>query len=497
MTISAEAKLLHAAIANNDWPSAQSILNEYGALVGRIKNPTGSTPLMLAANGKCGKNNHLLVELLLQDGNGGKESAAERNRKGKTAADIAEELGNIELSKRLRALENDALTNEQSKGLQRCTRCKAKLKSRSSLAFVRDCIVKGTEKNDLLLELFNEHPLAMNRLDVPALHRVNCCLSFRKELTESMALVSELKMLRSNAETVTLCSVGESEEPLSWKGWHIVDLCSGAQCVTAALCLSILPGVSVTALDIVPSKELPHFEDVDWTRVMAVGNAEDDGDNNVTNNREEGTVSSNNTTDDDNVSSFSYMQRDIHDSDLAQQLKSHINTQSNANGTTTTYTGNKVIVLAMHCCGALSQRAICLFEELDATSILVMPCCLPPKNLGWSKKRRTFDPKLASTSWNPCGENGGRDEAETKAMAEIFASKDPDEQCQRWARYLRRRVVEVAMGDQKGDNEAGNIGVERTNHDVTTKLREVDAVLSDPNTLITGIRKRGALGNSV
>ena len=481
MTISSEAKLLHAAIANNDWPSAQSILNEYGTLVGRIKNPTGSTPLMLAANGKCGKNNHLLVELLLQDGNGGKESAAERNRKGKTAADIAEELGNIILSKRLRALENDALTNEQSKGLQRCTRCKAKLKSRSSLAFVRDCIVKGTEKNDLLLELFNEHPLAVKRLDNPNLHRVNCCLSFRKELTESMALVSELKMLRSNAETETSCSVGESEE-LSWKGWHIVDLCSGAQCVTAALCLSILPGVSVTALDIVPSKELPHFEDVDWTRVMAVGN----------------TTSSNST--DDNVSSFSYMQRDIHDSDLAQQLKSHINTQSNAKGTaTTTYTGNKVIVLAMHCCGALSQRAIRLFEELDAASILVMPCCLPPKNLGWSKKRRTFDPKLASTSWNPCGENGGRDEAETKAMAEIFASKDPDEQCQRWARYLRRRVVEVAMGDQKGDNEAANIniGVERTNHDVTTKLREVDAVLSDRNTLITGIRKRGALGINI
>ena len=45
---------------------------------------------MLAANGKCGKrNNSLLLKALLKDGNGGAHLATERDRKGKTAADIA------------------------------------------------------------------------------------------------------------------------------------------------------------------------------------------------------------------------------------------------------------------------------------------------------------------------------------------------------------------------------------------------------------------------
>ena len=241
-------RLLHQAIAQNDWPAAELILKQYKAEAGATKNATGSTPLMLAANGKCGKNNAKLIEALLTNGNGGQQSAAERNPKGKTAADIAEELGKVELANRLRTLEQSAISNEK---FQRCPRCMAKLKRRSQLAYVKDCVMKGEEKNELILELFNEHPLAVERLDVPALHRVNCCLSFRKELTESMALVSELKMLRRNAEATaeTLSCLGKGEEESqSWKGWHIVDLCSGAQCVTAALCLSILRGISVTAI---------------------------------------------------------------------------------------------------------------------------------------------------------------------------------------------------------------------------------------------------------
>ena len=76
--------LLHAAIEKNNWPKAQAVLAMHGATAGAAKNLRGSTPLMLAANGKCGRQNKLLIEELLADGNGGAASAAERNKKGKT-----------------------------------------------------------------------------------------------------------------------------------------------------------------------------------------------------------------------------------------------------------------------------------------------------------------------------------------------------------------------------------------------------------------------------
>jgi len=80
-TQSTPGKQLHIAIARNDWPTAKSIIEKYKSIAGSAKNSSGSTPLMMAANGKCGKNNKLLLELLLVDGNGGKESAAERNKR--------------------------------------------------------------------------------------------------------------------------------------------------------------------------------------------------------------------------------------------------------------------------------------------------------------------------------------------------------------------------------------------------------------------------------
>ena len=458
-------KQLHIAIARNDWPTAKSIIEKYKSIAGSAKNSSGSTPLMMAANGKCGKNNKLLLELLLMDGNGGKKSAAERNKRGKTAADMAEELGKHDMANQLRQYEQIASNAET---FQRCPKCKTKLRPRSKLAFVRDQVTKGIETNNLVLELFNDHPLAVERLDDKSLHRVNCCLSFRKELTESMALVSELKRLRQADDN------DDSKQP-SWKDWHIVDLCSGAQCVTAALCLSILSGVSVTALDIVPSYELPHFEDVDWMTVSKVGNGAVEDDMNTSDDTSP-------TDEESMLSSFSYMQRDIHDSDLAPQLQSHI-----SKGSTTSYSGKKVIVLAMHCCGALSQRALSLFKELDAAAILVMPCCLPPKHLGYSKKLKTFDPQQAATSWNPT--HIKRDDDEVKALKEIFSTNDQDEQYRRWARYLHQCAI-LDGNDATADNTA------TLYKNISSTLKEVDAVLSSRNTLITAIRNGSELVNA-
>jgi hypothetical protein len=79
---------LHAAIDSGDWPGAERLLQLHGAAAGTVKNRSGSTPLMLAAGGKPGRKTYrLLVDALLACGCG--SSAAERNHKKKTAADIA------------------------------------------------------------------------------------------------------------------------------------------------------------------------------------------------------------------------------------------------------------------------------------------------------------------------------------------------------------------------------------------------------------------------
>ena len=149
--------LLHAAIEKNDWPKAEAVLLAHGCLAGKAKNPRGSTPLMLAADGKCGRNNRLLVAALLADGNGGAATAAERNRKGKTAADIAEARGALALAVRLRSLE---VTAAGAEPFARCPHCSAKLRERSRLAFLEDQVKRGEETNPLVLELF-QHTAAV------------------------------------------------------------------------------------------------------------------------------------------------------------------------------------------------------------------------------------------------------------------------------------------------------------------------------------------------
>ena len=93
---------------------------------------------------------------------------------------MAEELGKHKIANQLRQYEQIASNAET---FHRCPKCKTKLRPRSKLAFLRDQVTKGIETNNLVLELFNNHPLAVQRLDDKSLHRVNCCLSFRKELT--------------------------------------------------------------------------------------------------------------------------------------------------------------------------------------------------------------------------------------------------------------------------------------------------------------------------
>lgn len=138
---------------------------------------------------------------------------------------LIEESLKTALATRLRALESAAAVAEE---FERCVHCSAKMRRRSKLEFVADKVRRGEETNTLLVELFEDEAVTL-KLARPEFHRVNSCVGFRKEATESMALVHELRRLRS-----TMTPIEKPYREVSsaagdpWCGWHLIDLCSGA-----------------------------------------------------------------------------------------------------------------------------------------------------------------------------------------------------------------------------------------------------------------------------
>jgi len=128
-----------------------------------------------------------------------------------------------------------------------------KLRRRSKLEFVHNKVSRGEETNRLVVELFEDDTVSKS-LARPEFHRINSCISFRKELSESMALISELKQLRTRRNIGVCKQVNNINGPIGqgskWKNWHIIDFCCGNS-LTAALDLHLLPGVNVTSVDMV------------------------------------------------------------------------------------------------------------------------------------------------------------------------------------------------------------------------------------------------------
>jgi hypothetical protein len=506
-------ELLHQAMARNDLYTCRQILAcpATGPTAATHKNFRGSTPLMLAADGKCGKKMSLvLVDLLLNAG--ADTSAAQKSRNGRTAADMAAARGALSLADKLRCLEQPA---EEKEEFGRCVHCKGKLRKRSKLAFLKDRVGRNEEQNSLVLNLFsggdrNTPNAVIEGLDRMEFHRVNSCVNFRKELTESMALIEELRHLRrddaasallndnstytySKADSGVLHS--ETGHESDWSDWHVIDLCSGSS-LTGALILHLLPGCFVTAVDIAERDNLPHFSEA--------GFGGGDGM-------------------DKDTSQFSYVQGDVHDPCLIPRLCNRtkvcataaapaaipVTGETNDNDGTaanaaTTSSRPKVVVFAMHCCGALSLRAVDIFRAMDARAAFLMPCCLPPKSLGGAscvnQQRDThdtatnaplIDKKLdidvastrkdiknnapGSTSFSNIDLLSWRGiEEEISCM---YTSRNPDEQHRRWAKLLKR-YAEVQGADTSDDH---NTECKATN-------RDIPAVLSARRTLISIMR---------
>ena len=536
----AAGERLHQAIAQNDLETCRQILScpITGPSAAVHKNFRGSTPLMLAADGKCsdkGSSSSLsLVELLLEAG--AASSAAQKSRNGRTAANIAmaravqpkqninKNTALLKLAEHLRSLEQHAADTET---FARCLHCQGKLRKRSKLAFLGDRVRRQEEDNALVLSLFhwngnNTVLKIMESLERMEFHRVNSCKNFRKEITESMALLEEVRRLRNSMtrkEDVTTTTVihDDDDNNTNWNDWHFIDLCSGSACVTGALLLHLMPGCFVTAVDIVGRDSLPHFSQAGFG---SDGDNSNDNDNN--NNSSSG-------------SQFSYVQCDIHLQGLVEQLRNRVElcTASNTTPPATAAASSRskvhVVVLAMHCCGTLSLRALDIGHALDADATFLMPCCLPPKteisipllNLdklstriaeeaadgtstqtdtiqhttNSNKEEETDTVTTHATNYSTNNESSALTGIEEDAgcatttnyldlqwrgieeeVAHIYTSRDQDEQHRRWSMLLRRYAYQK-IGD-------------RTTGEVETTMKDIQAVLSARRTSISVFRRR-------
>jgi hypothetical protein len=147
-------------------------------------------------------------------------------------------------------------------------------------------------------------------------HQLNDYKYLRKELTESVSIFNVVTNIMNTRGT---------------KALHIIDLCCGKSLTTAYLSLEFSEA-QVTAVDLISPSLLPHYAAAVDTNVK-------------------------------------YLQLDLFSKDFGAQMESRVNA-----------VGLPTVVLGMHLCGALSVRAIELYQSSELISDIVLcPCCLPSK----------------------------------------------------------------------------------------------------------------------
>lgn len=112
-------------------------------------------------------------------------------------------------------------------------------------------------------------------------------------------------------------------------GWHVVDLCCGKSLNTALLALRH-PGLLVTAVDRCRPSLLPHYAEAGIDRVE-------------------------------------YWQQDVLAANFVEELVHRL-----------VLVARPTVILGMHLCGLLSERAISAFQGSENARVCVLsPCCLP------------------------------------------------------------------------------------------------------------------------
>lgn len=301
---------LHLALTANDSDAAARLIECGDAVLLNQQSIKGCTPLMLLAMGHC--NEELIWRLLERRATA---SVTARSETRRTAADYAESKRSARVVEALRALE---LEEVHRTAQYRCPVCGDVVRKRPLLAFFWERADRGEEDNSLLRRFFSND--CYRKLLQPAFHQINEIRPIRKELSESESMLEALLRAQS-----AFC-----------RNWHVVDLCCGKS-ITAALVSLRYPEVTVSAVDKLAPRFLPHFSAYGDCRVK-------------------------------------YTQIDVLDESFILQLEQLVRQAH-----------RPTALLGMHLCGKLSLRAIEAYQCIESVRTLVLsPCCLPPKSDGAS-----------------------------------------------------------------------------------------------------------------
>jgi hypothetical protein len=222
---------------------------------------------------------------------------------------------------------------------------------------------QGTETNALIRTFYVDHASAVEVMSGPIFHRVNSCIGFRKELSETMAVVmalaQEMVAVTGRCGDAGGDGDGSGDAPgripgasheavgVDWgaaatcsSDWHVLDLCCGKSLTASATAL-LLPDALVTCVDRCDPSQLPHYTEAGLE------------------------------------SRVKYVQVDILAAEDAAGVDPFLDAMAAA------HRGSRrprLAVLGVHCCGALSARAVEVFTTLDADALFLLPCCLPRKD---------------------------------------------------------------------------------------------------------------------
>ncbi|CAJ1332145.1 unnamed protein product [Effrenium voratum] len=245
-----------------------------------------------------------------------------------------------------------------SPGKVRCPTCQDEVATRSALQVLGERVEQGEEQNPLVRAFFARP--SMKRLAQLPLHRAADCHNFRQEVSETMAVLQAVEKLVPGAEAL-----------------HFLDLCCGSGLTSAALGAGAAGDRGgrdrVTAVDLRPARAMPHFAEAGLTNAR-------------------------------------YLCEDMMRPGFRAAVEAVIEE-----------VGLPVVVLGMHCCGALSVIATQIFALPQCEAIVLCPCC----SLRGLDLKRGLD--------LPNGFEGG-DSYETWA-AKLTALL-PEAVCERWPDML-------------------------------------------------------------
>jgi hypothetical protein len=363
---------LHAALIQNQQGLVIDFLISRGANVDAFNSKGYNCVIFAITN--C-KGSHAL-EKLIRAGAIWKGKIGQGKFAGLSAQDVALQHPNSDATELLSRLMTESTNEDEEKKHQdgiagissktnnraMCPICKAFVKFPTKLSFIRNDQFRAEEYASQLqngslevvsnkkdryesrkyLDEFLSHDSgeAFNKLCGVEYHGINNKNKLRKEISESYSILHAVQDCCTDLGTLPK----QESSNLHLENTFLIDLCAGKS-LTTALCGVIFPqqicnGNKFLAVDRLPVHLVPHF-------------LED-------------------TT--------SYLSRDIFGNQFFNEMQQEVDCQTEQNKT--------AILVGMHLCGNLSERAIEFFERMPSIKALVLcPCCLPKtqrKNKGGS-----------------------------------------------------------------------------------------------------------------